>query len=80
MNNSIFQQTHTKLSEREIQILKLISFEYTSAAIAKELYLSLWTVETHRSNIMSKLGARNAAGMVRKGFESGVLNFVQKAV
>lgn len=54
-----------KLSSREKQILQLIIDELTTAQISEELHISTNTVETHRRNIMHKLGAKNTAGMVR---------------
>jgi len=53
------------LSRREKEILKLIISELTTAEIAEKLFISVATVETHRHNMMSKLGVRNTAGLVR---------------
>lgn len=61
------------ISNREIEIIKLISQEYTTQEIAKVLYISKSTVETHRSNILGKLKVKNSAGIVRKGFELGLI-------
>ncbi|MCB0402703.1 MAG: response regulator transcription factor [Flavobacteriales bacterium] len=52
------------LSEREIEIIKLISDGCTNKEIADQLFLSTHTVNTHRKNIMSKLGIKNTAGIV----------------
>ena len=61
------------LSRREKQILKLIVNENTSAEIADQLFISVNTVESHRKNIMQKLGTKNIAGMVRKALEFNLL-------
>lgn len=53
-----------KLTEREMQLLKLICKEYNNAEIARELYLSVRTVEGHRNNLIAKIGCRNTAGIV----------------
>jgi DNA-binding NarL/FixJ family response regulator len=53
------------LSRREKEILKLIIDEMTTAEIAEKLFISVGTVETHRHNMMNKLGVRNTAGLVR---------------
>ena len=53
-----------QLSKRELEVLRLIAEGRTSKEIASKLFISLQTVETHRSNLMSKLGVRNMAGMV----------------
>lgn len=58
-----------KLTKREKEVLNLIIREYTSSEIAKELYISLGTVETHRRNLLSKLGVKNTAGLVRIAIE-----------
>lgn len=57
-----------KLSGREKEVLQLIVEEYTSGEIAKKLFLSEGTIETHRLNILKKLGVRNTAGIVREAF------------
>lgn len=63
---------HT-LSLREIQILDLVSREKTTSEIGKQLFISSDTVHSHRKNVLRKLKVRNAAGMVRKAFELGIL-------
>jgi len=62
-----------KLSRREKEILNLIIQEYTTQEIADSLFISFGTVETHRRNIINKLGVRNTAGMVRVAFEYQLL-------
>jgi DNA-binding NarL/FixJ family response regulator len=52
------------LSEREIEVIRLISDGLTNKQIADKLFLSTHTVNTHRKNIMSKLGINNTAGIV----------------
>ena len=53
------------LSKREIEILTLICKEFSNAEIAEKLFLSVSTIETHRKNIISKLGVNNTVGLVR---------------
>ncbi|NND06288.1 MAG: response regulator transcription factor [Saprospiraceae bacterium] len=67
------------ISQREQQILRLIAFELTSKEIAQELYISTNTVNTHKKNLGDKLDVRNLAGMVRRGFELGILEAEQRA-
>jgi DNA-binding NarL/FixJ family response regulator len=52
------------LSNREIEILKFIAKEYTSAEIAEKLAISVNTIENHRKNIFRKLEVKNLAGMI----------------
>lgn len=63
-----------KLSSRETQILKMIVYEQTTQEIAETLFISFGTVETHRRNIMIKLGAKNTAGLVRIALEYNLIS------
>ena len=63
----------TILSKRELEVLNYIAAEFTTSEIGNKLHLSKNTVETHRRNILNKFGVRNTAGMVRRGFELGLL-------
>ncbi len=58
------RQTEEILSKREIEILRLICKEYSNAEIAEKLFLSVSTIETHRKNIIAKLGVNNTVGLV----------------
>jgi len=60
------------LSDREREVLRLISDGHTSAAIARQLGLKPKTVENHRANIMDKLQIRTTAGLVRYALRAGV--------
>ena len=66
------------LSSREKEVLRLIAFEHTAKEIASILFISTHTVDTHRKNLLFKLKVRNTAGMVRKGFEAGILSTNQQ--
>jgi len=57
---------------REKEILVLIANEYTSKEIARDLFLSPHTVDSHRKNIMKKYKLKNTAGLVRLAFETGI--------
>lgn len=52
------------LSEREIEVLKLICNQHTAKEIAEKLFISHKTVEAHKSNLMIKTGVRNTAGLI----------------
>ena len=60
------------LSERELEVLKLICAEKTTPEIAEQLFLSPRTVEGHRNNILLKTGARNVAGLVVFAMTNGI--------
>jgi len=62
-NEAHFNEYFGMLSDREYEILKLIAEEYTNKEIAESLHISTGTIETHKRNIMSKLGVKNAVGL-----------------
>lgn len=62
-----------KLTMREKEILTLIVEEYITEEIATKLFISKKTVETHRSNLIQKLGVKNVAGLVRVAIEKDLL-------
>lgn len=53
-----------KLSERELEILRLICFQKTAKEIAEELFIAPRTVEGHKNTLFAKTGAKNVAGLV----------------
>ncbi len=61
------------LTAREKEIITLIAQGFTSKEIAAKLYISVPTVETHRTNLMTKLGVRNVAGLVSYAFRAGLV-------
>ena len=63
------------LSPRESEILKLIAEGSTSKEIAARLCISVQTVETHRANLMQKVGVHNVAGLVLFAVKSGLIKF-----
>jgi len=69
-----------KLTKREKEVLHLISYEYKAYEIANLLHISQHTVISHRRNICEKIGASNTAGLVRRGFELGLLTTGRTAV
>jgi len=58
------------ISDREKEILKLICLEFSSHEIADKLFLSFHTVESHRANLIMKVGAKNTAGLVKWAVEN----------
>lgn len=56
---------NVQLTKREEEIIKLIASEMTNQEIADKLSISLRTVDTHRRNLLQKLGVKNTAGLVR---------------
>ena len=64
-----------QLTKRELQILRLIGEEFTNVEIAQKLFISDNTVFTHRKNLLSKLNARNTAGLIRSASQYGLLEY-----
>jgi DNA-binding NarL/FixJ family response regulator len=62
-----------RLTRREKEILALILEEQTTQEIAGQLFVSPKTIETHRLNLLQKLGVKNTAGLVRVTLERGLL-------
>jgi len=61
------------LSEREHEVLRLLALGHTNQEIAKQLYISVRTAETHRAHIMQKLRLGSRADLVRYALEEGLL-------
>lgn len=53
------------LTEREMEIIKMIAMEQTNFEIAEKLFISPKTVETHRKNLMKKIGVKNSLGIYK---------------
>jgi DNA-binding NarL/FixJ family response regulator len=60
------KEPEVKLTTREIEIIKLISEGLTSHQIADKLFISPRTVETHRANLMKKVGVKNSIELVKR--------------
>lgn len=82
IQSSLLSQTATKTSDnglkpnltrREHDVLVAISEELTTQQISEKLFISPKTVETHRMNIMSKLGAKNSVGIIKIAIEKELL-------
>jgi len=61
------------LTERELEVLRLIALGHTNGEIGSQLYLSVRTVETHRAHIQQKTGATSRAELVRYALDRGLI-------
>jgi DNA-binding NarL/FixJ family response regulator len=61
------------LTDREVEIIRLITSGLTSVEIAKQLFISVNTVDTHRKNIFSKTGVKNAVGLTHYARKHGIV-------
>jgi DNA-binding NarL/FixJ family response regulator len=62
-----------KLTSREMEIVKLIAEGLTSQQMAEKLVISARTVETHRANLLKKVGVKNAIELVKKMEKLGII-------
>lgn len=65
--------SYGKLTDRERDVLKLVGEGHTSREIAERLFISINTVERHRTNIMDKLGMHNKAELIRLAIRKGLV-------
>ncbi|HEX2684330.1 MAG TPA: response regulator transcription factor [Ferruginibacter sp.] len=74
---SVVEKKNTEtiiLTDREIEIVKLLGAAYTNEKIAAELHISYRTVETHRKNIMQKTKSHNLAGLLKHAYSQGLIS------
>lgn len=67
------QQLHDHLSEREMEVLMLITQGKNTKFIADKLFLSTHTVYTHRKNILKKLSCKSAAELINYAYTQGLV-------
>ncbi len=65
-NMAIEGESHKRLSDRELEVLEMVSEGKTTKEIADQLFVSSRTVETHRVNMMKKLSVQNTAELIKK--------------
>lgn len=73
-NAKIIRTPIERLSNRELEIFRLIGEGNSSSAIARQLFLSSHTIDTHRENIKRKISAKNATELTRAAVEWVVEN------
>lgn len=64
----------TNLTDRELDIIRLISLEYSGKEISEELFISQHTVESHRKNLMKKLDVKSSVGLVKYAIKHKLVN------
>jgi two-component system response regulator NreC len=62
------------LTERELEVLRYVALGHTNADIAKRMYISARTVETHRANLQHKLGVSGRPELVRYALQRGLIH------
>lgn len=74
-NNSVFADEFMKkhqLTKREVEIIRLVCQELNSKEIAEKLFIAEFTVNTHRRNILSKLGIKNTPALINFAKQNGI--------
>ena len=64
ISNILLQQNHNAISEREVEIIHLLSMGYNSKEIGEMLFISEHTVNTHRRNMVRKLDLKNSYQLI----------------
>ena len=72
--NDAFNCEAVIISKRECEIIVMIAEGHTNTEIADKLFLSSHTINTHRKNIMSKLGVKNTAGIVMYAVKTNLIS------
>ncbi|RYE59382.1 MAG: response regulator transcription factor [Sphingobacteriales bacterium] len=67
------EMPENQITDRELEVLRLLAEELTSKQIADKLFISERTVETHRKNLMRKTGANNGIGLMRYAYSKKLL-------
>jgi DNA-binding NarL/FixJ family response regulator len=62
------------LSPREVEVLKYIAQEFSNQEIAEKMFISIRTVDTHRRNLIEKLGVRNNVGLTKYAISKGLID------
>jgi len=70
----IIHDNTKSLTEREVEILKLIVQEYSSVQIGEHLFISKNTVDTHRKNILQKTGIRTIVGLIKFAISNDIID------
>lgn len=72
------QDAHDGLTEREVEVLRMIALGHTNQEIAKRLYLSVRTIEAHRRHILGKLRLDTRADLVAYALDRGLIGGAQR--
>lgn len=75
INNISVQENAGLITDREVEIVRLLSNGYNSKEIGDMLFISEHTVNTHRRNMVRKLDLRNSYQLIVWAFEQRILSF-----
>jgi DNA-binding NarL/FixJ family response regulator len=69
-----FEDDKLNFTKREIEIVRLLANGLSTQEVADKLFLSFYTIETHRKNLLNKLNLRNTAELVKYAAQLGLLD------
>jgi DNA-binding NarL/FixJ family response regulator len=72
-DNNFYFRKEVSLTDREVEIIKLICQEYSTKEIGTRLNISERTVENHRAKVMEKIEVKNVVGIVRYAYEHNII-------
>lgn len=67
-------EANPELSEREIEVLKLLILEMTTKEVAQKLFISERTIETHRKNLLRKTNSKNTVGLIKYAYLNNIIS------
>jgi two-component system, NarL family, nitrate/nitrite response regulator NarL len=73
LHHHVIEEGDSKLTDRELEILKLITKEFSNKQIAEALHISERTVETHRKNIFRKTGTTSLVGLINYAYANKIV-------
>jgi len=74
MTINILFEEHPSITQRELEILRLVCMGYNSRQIGGQLFISELTVQTHRRNMVRRLGLRNSHQLIVWAFKERMLS------
>lgn len=80
LNNKISdskEETHANLTNKEIEIIKLLAQGLTTKDIAQKIFISIHTVNTHRKNILNKLNIKNSSELIMYAVRKGIIDTIE---
>lgn len=75
INNILLRESNGVITEREVEIVHLLSMGYSSKEIGEMLFISEHTVNTHRRNMVRKLDLKNSYQLIVWAFKERILTF-----
>lgn len=79
VRHRLLETGEERLTKRETEILRLLALGYNHHEIARKLFVSIKTIDTHRSNLLRKLKLRNNADITRFAIRNGLIDVSEES-